>query len=151
MPPKVAYVAKQLFDMGCSEISLGDTIGAGTPGTVIPMLKSVINVVPLDKLAVHFHDTYGQALSNILTSLKMGITTVDSSVSGLGGCPYAKGASGNVTNEDGFYMFNGLEIQTNVDLEKLRLARDFICKHLKQPPSSKPAVSLSSRKANSKL
>ncbi|KAL4341726.1 hypothetical protein GQ457_08G026810 [Hibiscus cannabinus] len=105
MPPsKVAYVAKQLFDMGCSEISLGDTIGVGTPGTVIPMLKSVINVVPLDKLAVHFHDTYGQALSNIFTSLQMGIATVDSSVSALGGCPFAKGASGKAHVGRRFYM-----------------------------------------------
>ncbi|KAK8689007.1 hypothetical protein V6N13_087738 [Hibiscus sabdariffa] len=142
-PSKVAYVAKQLFDMGCSEISLGDTIGVGTPGTVIPMLENVMNVVPLDKLAVHFHDTYGQALSNILTSLQMGISTVDSSVSGLGGCPYAKGASGNVATEDVVYMLNGLGIQTNVDLEKLMLAGGFICKHLKRPPSSKTAVALS--------
>ncbi|MBA0859164.1 hypothetical protein Goshw_003915 [Gossypium schwendimanii] len=199
-PSKVAYVAKQLFDMGCSEISLGDTIGVGTPGTVIPMLENVMNVVPIDNLAVHFHDTYGQALSNILTSLQvsgprfpsvhsklhfllldlsvgwvelvldqvkvilvlslgyfrfgsiqMGISTVDSSVSGLGGCPYAKGASGNVATEDVVYMLNGLGIETNVDLEKLLLAGDFICKHLRRPPSSKTAVALSSMKANSKL
>ncbi|XP_039047275.1 hydroxymethylglutaryl-CoA lyase, mitochondrial-like [Hibiscus syriacus] len=150
-PSKVAYVAKQLFDMGCSEISLGDTIGVGTPGTVIPMLENVMNVVPLDKLAVHFHDTYGQALSNILASLQMGISTVDSSVSGLGGCPYAKGASGNVATEDVVYMLNGIGIQTNVDIEKLMLAGEFICKHLKQPPSSKTAVAWSSKKANSKL
>ncbi|KAB2006603.1 hypothetical protein ERO13_D11G322000v2 [Gossypium hirsutum] len=150
-PSKVAYVAKQLFDMGCSEISLGDTIGVGTPGTVIPMLENVMNVVPIDNLAVHFHDTYAQALSNILTSLQMGISTVDSSVSGLGGCPYAKGASGNVATEDVVYMLNGLGIETNVDLEKLLVAGDFICKHLRRPPSSKTAVALSSKKANSKL
>ncbi|MBA0716713.1 hypothetical protein Golax_015520 [Gossypium laxum] len=168
--------------MGCSEISLGDTIGVGTPGTVIPMLENVMNVVPIDNLAVHFHDTYGQALSNILTSLQvssprfpsvhsklhfllldlsvgwvelvldqMGISTVDSSVSGLGGCPYAKGASGNVATEDVVYMLNGLGIETNVDLEKLLLAGDFICKHLRRPPSSKTAIALSSKKANSKL
>ncbi|EOY08783.1 hypothetical protein QUC31_010754 [Theobroma cacao] len=150
-PSKVAYVAKQLFDMGCSEISLGDTIGVGTPGTVIPMLENVIHVVPIDKLAVHFHDTYGQALSNILISLQMGISTVDSSVSGLGGCPYAKGASGNVATEDVVYMLNGLGVETHVDLEKLMLAGDFICKHLGRPSSSKTAVALSSKKANSKL
>ncbi|TYG96624.1 hypothetical protein ES288_A11G366100v1 [Gossypium darwinii] len=150
-PSKVAYVAKQLFDMGCSEISLGDTIGVGTPGTVIPMLENVMNFVPIDNLAVHFHDTYGQALSNILTSLQMGISIVDSSVSGLGGCPYAKGGSGNVATEDVVYMLNGLGIETNVDLEKLLLAGDFICKHLRRPPSSKTAVALSSKKANSKL
>ncbi|XWS58982.1 hypothetical protein CRYUN_Cryun08bG0081200 [Craigia yunnanensis] len=150
-PSKVAYVAKQLFDMGCSEISLGDTIGVGTPGTVIPMLENVIDFVPIDKLAVHFHDTYGQALSNILTSLQIGISTVDSSVSGLGGCPYAKGASGNVATEDVVYMLNGLGVETKVDLEKLMLAGDFICKHLGRPSISKTAVAFSSKKAKSKL
>ncbi|CAL5423048.1 unnamed protein product [Camellia sinensis] len=109
-PSKVAYMAKELFDMGCFEISLGDTIGVGTPGIVIPMLEAVIDVVPLEQLAVHFHDTYRQALSNILASLQMGIGIVDSSVSGLGGCPYAKGASGNVATEDVVYMLNGLRV-----------------------------------------
>ncbi|XP_058209447.1 uncharacterized protein LOC131322216 isoform X1 [Rhododendron vialii] len=139
-PSKVAYVAKELFEMGCYEISLGDTIGVGTPGTVIPMIKSVIDVVPVEKLAVHFHDTYGQALSNILASLQMGISTVDSSVSGLGGCPYAKGASGNVATEDVVYMLNGLGVETNVDLQKVILAGDFICKHLGRSSGSKTAV-----------
>ncbi|KAL4031395.1 hypothetical protein IC575_009672 [Cucumis melo] len=138
----VAYVAKELYSMGCSEISLGDTIGVGTPGTVIPMLESVINVVPIENLAVHFHDTYGQALSNILVSLQMGIGTVDSSVSGLGGCPYAKGASGNIATEDVVYMLNGIGAKTNVDLEKLMLAGDFICKHLGRPSASKVAIAL---------
>ncbi|RZC77740.1 hypothetical protein C5167_002089 [Papaver somniferum] len=129
--------------MGCSEISLGDTIGVGTPGTVVPMLEAVMAVVPLEKLAVHFHDTYGQALSNILLSLQMGISTVDSSVSGLGGCPYAKGASGNVATEDVVYMLNGLGVKTNVDLGKLMSAGEFICKHLASPSGSKTAVALS--------
>ncbi|XP_057983430.1 uncharacterized protein LOC131168179 isoform X2 [Malania oleifera] len=142
-PSKVAYVAKRLYDMGCSEISLGDTIGVGTPGTVIPMLEAVIGVVPVDKLAVHFHDTYGQALSNILISLQMGISSVDSSVSGLGGCPYAKGASGNVATEDVVYMLHGLGVKTNVDLRKLTLAGDFISRHLGRPSGSKTAVALS--------
>ncbi|XP_031273302.1 hydroxymethylglutaryl-CoA lyase, mitochondrial-like [Pistacia vera] len=142
LPSKVAYVAEQLCDMGCSEISLGDTIGVGTPGTVIPMLEAVLDVVPVDKLAVHFHDTYGQALSNILASLQMGISTVDSSVSGLGGCPYAKGASGNVATEDVVYMLNGLGVKTNVDLGKLMIAGDFICKHLGRPSGSKTATAL---------
>ncbi|KAL2925329.1 Hydroxymethylglutaryl-CoA lyase mitochondrial [Bienertia sinuspersici] len=110
-PAKVAYVAKELYDMGCFEISLGDTIGIGTPGTVIPMLEAVMSVVPADKLAVHFHDTYGQALPNIMVSLQMGINTIDSSVAGLGG-PYAKGASGNVATEDVVYMLHGLGIKT---------------------------------------
>ncbi|KAM3738703.1 hypothetical protein ACB098_09G150600 [Castanea mollissima] len=142
-PAKVAYVAKELYDMGCSEISLGDTIGVGTPGTVIPMLEAVMDVVPVDRLAVHFHDTYGQALSNILVSLQMGISTVDSSVSGLGGCPYAKGASGNVATEDVVYMLHGLGVKTNVNLGKLMLAGDFISKHLGRPSGSKTAVALS--------
>ncbi|KAK2362935.1 hydroxymethylglutaryl-CoA lyase, mitochondrial [Trifolium repens] len=141
-PAKVAYVAKSLYEMGIFEISLGDTIGVGTPGTVIPMLEAVLDVVPVDKLAVHFHDTYGQALSNILISLQMGISTVDSSVSGLGGCPYAKGATGNVATEDVVYMLNGLGVKTNVDLGKLMVAGDFICKHLGRASGSKAATAL---------
>ncbi|KAK9075005.1 hypothetical protein SSX86_003324 [Deinandra increscens subsp. villosa] len=131
-PSKVAYVAKKLHDMGCIEISLGDTIGIGTPGTVIPMLEAVMEVVPVEKLAVHFHDTYGQSLPNILVSLQMGISVVDSSVAGLGGCQYAKGASGNVATEDVVYMLNGLGITTNVDMRKLLQTGDFICKYLDQ-------------------
>ncbi|EEF45098.1 hydroxymethylglutaryl-CoA lyase, putative [Ricinus communis] len=142
-PSKVAYVAKRLCDMGCSEISLGDTIGVGTPGTVITMLEAVMEVVAIDKLAVHFHDTYGQALSNILASLQIGIKTVDSSVSGLGGCPYAIGASGNVATEDVVYMLNGLGVKTNVDLQKVMLAGNFICKHLGRTTGSKTAIALS--------
>ncbi|KAK9273498.1 hypothetical protein L1049_018308 [Liquidambar formosana] len=142
-PAKVAYVAKELYDMGCFEISLGDTIGVGTPGTVIPMLDAVMAVVPVEKLAVHFHDTYGQSLPNILVSLQMGISTVDSSVAGLGGCPYAKGASGNVATEDVVYMLNGLGVKTNVDLGKLMLAGEFISKHLGRPSGSKTAIALS--------
>ncbi|XP_062172569.1 hydroxymethylglutaryl-CoA lyase, mitochondrial [Alnus glutinosa] len=141
-PSKVAYVAKELYDMGCFEISLGDTIGVGTPGTVVPMLETVMAVVPVERLAVHFHDTYGQSLPNILVSLQMGISTVDSSVAGLGGCPYAKGASGNVPTEDVVYMLNGLGVKTNVDLGKLMLAGDFISKHLGRPSGSKTAVAL---------
>lgn len=141
-PSQVAYVAKELCSMGCYEISLGDTIGVGTPGTVIPMLEAVIKVVPIEKLAVHFHDTYGQALANILISLQMGISTVDSSIAGLGGCPYAKGASGNVATEDVVYMLNGLGVKTNVDIQKLLVAGDFISKHLRRPSGSKAATAL---------
>ncbi|XP_038992870.1 hydroxymethylglutaryl-CoA lyase, mitochondrial-like isoform X1 [Hibiscus syriacus] len=139
-PSKVAYVAKELYNMGCFEISLGDTIGVGTPGTVVPMLEAVMAVVPAEKLAVHFHDTYGQSLSNILISLQMGISTVDSSVAGLGGCPYAQGASGNVATEDVVYMLNGLGVKTNIDLAKLMLAGDFISDHLGRQSGSKTAV-----------
>ncbi|KAL6530571.1 hypothetical protein OROMI_028460 [Orobanche minor] len=144
-PSKVAYVAEQLYNMGCDEISLGDTIGIGTPGTVIPMLEAVLKVVPVEKLAVHFHDTYGQALSNILLSLQMGVGTVDSSISGLGGCPYAKGASGNVATEDVVYMLDGMGVETNVDLVKLVLAGDYISKHLGRPSGSKAAIALRRR------
>ncbi|KAJ9537502.1 hypothetical protein OSB04_030235 [Centaurea solstitialis] len=139
-PSKVAYVAKQLYDMGCCEISLGDTTGIGTPGSVIPMLLAVMEVVPVEKLAVHFHDTYGQSLPNILVSLQMGISVVDASVAGLGGCPYAKGASGNVATEDVVYMLNGLGIKTDVDMQKLLQTGDFICKYLGRPSGSKVAV-----------
>ncbi|KAF4378504.1 hypothetical protein CsatB_028654 [Cannabis sativa] len=142
-PSRVAYVAKELYDMGCFEISLGDTIGVGTPGSVVPMLEAVMAVVPVEKLAVHFHDTYGQSLPNILLSLQMGISTVDSSISGLGGCPYAKGASGNVATEDVVYMLNGLGVKTNVDLPKLMKAGDFISKQLSRPSGSKTAIALS--------
>ncbi|KAK8964083.1 hypothetical protein KSP40_PGU006115 [Platanthera guangdongensis] len=147
-PSKVSYVAKELYEMGCSEISLGDTIGVGTPGTVVPMLQAVASVVPVEKLAVHFHDTYGQSLSNILVSLQMGISIVDSSVAGLGGCPYAKGASGNVATEDVVYMLNGLGIETNVDLTKLLAAGDFICNHLGRKSGSKAAIALGKLTAN---
>ncbi|PKI77216.1 hypothetical protein CRG98_002426 [Punica granatum] len=141
-PTKVAYVAKELYDMGCFEISIADTIGVGTPGSVAPMLEAVMAAVPAEKLAVHFHDTYGQSLPNILISLQMGISTIDSSVAGLGGCPYAKGATGNVATEDVVYMLNGLGVKTNVDLSKLMMAGDFISKHLGCPSGSKTAIAL---------
>ncbi|KAH6837003.1 Aldolase superfamily protein [Perilla frutescens var. hirtella] len=142
-PSKVAYVAKELHNMGCFEISLGDTVGVATPGTVLPMLEAVMAAVPVEKLAVHFHDTYGQSLPNILLSLQMGISTVDSSVSGLGGCPYAKGASGNVATEDVVYMLNGLGVKTNVDMGKLLSAGEYISQFLGRPSGSKTAVALS--------
>ncbi|XP_065879031.1 hydroxymethylglutaryl-CoA lyase, mitochondrial isoform X3 [Euphorbia lathyris] len=146
-PSKVAYVAKELHDMGCFEISLADTIGVGTPGSVIPMLEAVMKVVPVEKLGVHFHDTYGQSLPNILVSLQMGISTVDSSVAGLGGCPYAKGASGNVATEDVVYMLHGLGVKTNVDLTKLLAAGDFITNHLGRPSGSKAAIAFTRARA----
>ncbi|KAL8129200.1 hypothetical protein V2J09_018355 [Rumex salicifolius] len=129
--------------MGWSEISLGDIIGVGTPGTVIVMLEAVLDVIPVEKLTMHFHDTYGQALPNILVSLQMGVSTVDSLVSGLGGCPYARGASGNVATENVVYMLHGLGVETNMDLQKLLLAGDFICKQLCRPSGSKAATALS--------
>ncbi|XP_059616742.1 hydroxymethylglutaryl-CoA lyase, mitochondrial isoform X1 [Phlebotomus argentipes] len=136
-PQAVARVSKQLLDMGCYEISLGDTIGVGTPGTMSKMLQEVLKVIPADKLAVHCHDTYGQALANILTSLEYGISVVDSSVSGLGGCPYARGASGNAATEDVVYMLHGLGIETGVNLEKLVNVGKYICEELGRPSESK--------------
>uniref|UniRef100_A0A3P8U9Q8 hydroxymethylglutaryl-CoA lyase n=1 Tax=Cynoglossus semilaevis TaxID=244447 RepID=A0A3P8U9Q8_CYNSE len=138
-PEKVAHVAKRLYSMGCYEISLGDTIGVGTPGSMSQMLAAVTREVPLNALAVHCHDTYGQALANILVALQMGISVVDSSVAGLGGCPYAQGASGNVATEDVVYMLHGLGIQTGVDMSKLMNAGAFICRILNRKTNSKVA------------
>ena len=121
-PQKVAQVSQQLLDMGCYEISLGDTIGVGTPVKTQQMLEVVLRGIPKDKLAVHFHDTYGQALANILVALQQGISVVDSAVSGLGGCPYAKGASGNVATEDLVYMLDGMNIETGINLKRLTQA-----------------------------
>lgn len=136
-PEQVAMVAEKLFNMGCYEISLGDTIGVGTPASVIKMLQAVSGRVPLDKLAVHFHDTYGQALTNIYAALQMGIKVVDSAIAGLGGCPYAKGASGNVATEDVVYMLNGLGIKTSIDFDKLLKAGWYISEELGKAPISK--------------
>ena len=115
----VVRVARRLHDLGCHEISLGDTIGVGTPGKAKAMLKAVANEVPMAALAVHFHDTYGQALANILACLEEGVAVIDSAVSGTGGCPYAKGASGNVASEDVVYMLHGMGIVTGIDLDRL--------------------------------
>jgi len=142
-PEKVAEVAEKLYQMGCYEISLGDTIGVGTPASVQQMLDAVKARVPVDKLAVHFHDTYGQALANIYTALQNGISVIDSSVAGLGGCPYAKGASGNVATEDVVYLLNGLNIETGIDLDKLIKAGLYISDKLGKPSSSKVSAALS--------
>ncbi len=146
-PEAVAEVAARLFGLGCDEISLGDTIGVGTPARARAMVEAVAARVPLERLAVHFHDTYGQALANILACLELGVASVDSSVAGLGGCPYAKGASGNVASEDVLYMLNGLGIETGVDLDKLVAAGRGICAHLRRQPASKVARALAGRAA----
>jgi isopropylmalate/homocitrate/citramalate synthase len=147
-PGAVAEVAARLFELGCAEISLGDTIGTGTPVRARAMVEAVGARVPAERLALHFHDTYGQALANILACLETGVAIVDSSVAGLGGCPYAKGASGNVASEDVLYMLNGLEIETGVDLAKLAAAGRMICAHLNRPPASKVAQALAGRAAS---
>ncbi len=146
-PAAVADVAATLFEMGCAEISLGDTIGVGTPAVARAMVEAVAARVPVDRLAVHFHDTYGQALANILACLEAGVAIADSSVAGLGGCPYANGASGNVASEDVLYMLNGLGIETGVDLGRLAAAGRMICAHLGREPASKVARALAGKAA----
>jgi hydroxymethylglutaryl-CoA lyase len=142
LPQKVAQVSQQLMDMGCYEISLGDTIGVGTPIKTRQMLDAVLSCVPKDKLAVHFHDTYGQALANILIALQQGISVVDSAVSGLGGCPYAQGASGNVATEDLVYMLNGMNIETGINLKRLTQAGLNMMQALGRQSSSKVALAI---------
>lgn len=138
-PQKVAEVSKQLLEMGCYEISLGDTIGVGTPRKTQAMLEAVLAHIPVNQLAVHFHDTYGQSLANILIALQLGISVIDSAVAGLGGCPYAKGASGNVATEDVVYMLNGMGIETGVDINLLAKAGRNIMQILGRAPQSKVA------------
>jgi hydroxymethylglutaryl-CoA lyase len=123
--------------MGCYEISLGDTIGVGTPGKVKKMIDAVAKRVPIGRLAGHYHDTWGQALANIYASLELGVHTFDASVAGLGGCPYAAGASGNVATEDVVYMMNGMGVRTGVDLGQLVDIGRWICGVLGREPSSK--------------
>ncbi len=138
-PKKVSDISKQLLNMGCYEISLGDTIGIGTAGEAQQLIKTVAKNVPIDKLAAHFHDTYGQALVNIYAVMECGIQIIDSAVSGLGGCPYARGANGNVASEDVLYMLNGLGIKTGVNLDKLIAAGSFINRYLGRRTQSKVA------------
>jgi isopropylmalate/homocitrate/citramalate synthase len=144
-PLAVAVLAEKLHKMGCYEISLGDTIGVGTPGRIRAMIEAVAKRVPIGSLAGHYHDTYGQALANIYASLEAGVRTFDSSVAGLGGCPYAKGASGNVATEDVVYMLDGLEIETGVDLMKILRAGQFICRELGREPGSKVARAMAAK------
>lgn len=138
-PKTVAIIANELLAMGCYEISLGDTIGVGTAAQIKKVIDAVAQDIPIDKIAVHMHDTYGQALANIYASLEMGISVIDSSIAGLGGCPYAAGASGNVATEDLVYLLNGLRITHGTDLPKLIQAGNFISEILNKPNQSKVA------------
>ena len=138
-PEQVAAVARELYAMGCYEVSLGDTIGTGTAGATRRMFEVVGKDVPRAKLAGHFHDTYGQAIANLYASLLEGINVFDSSIAGLGGCPYAKGASGNVATEDVLYLLNGLSIETDIDMDKLLVAGQQICSVLGRPTGSRVA------------
>ena len=144
-PGKVAEVAAALAGMGCYEVSLGDTIGVGTPGRTKAMIEAVASRVPVERLAGHYHDTYGQALANIYASLEAGVATFDASVAGLGGCPYAAGASGNVATEDVLYMLHGLGIETGVDLARVVEIGQWICGVLGRETGSKAGRALAAR------
>jgi isopropylmalate/homocitrate/citramalate synthase len=139
-PDEVLRVSLQLLEMGCYEVSLGDTIGVGTPARVQQLLLHIAKNIPIENIAVHFHDTYGQALANILAALELGISTIDSSVAGLGGCPYAAGASGNVATEDVLYMLDGLGIDTGINLDKVINAGNKISSILGKTSGSKVAL-----------
>jgi hydroxymethylglutaryl-CoA lyase len=141
-PEQAASVAKTLFDMGCYEVSLGDTIGVGNPASIARMIEACARVVPIARLAGHYHDTYGMAIANIHASLQLGIATFDASVAGLGGCPYAKGASGNVATEDVVYLLDGLGIETGIDLAKLALVGNWISSLLDRPNGAKAGRAL---------
>ena len=141
-PEQVASVAQTLFDMGCYEVSLGDTIGVGNPATISRMIEACAKRVPVAKLAGHYHDTYGMAIANIYASLQAGVAVFDSSIAGLGGCPYAKGASGNVASEDVVYLLHGLGIETGIDLAKLAGIGDWISSAINRPNGAKAGRAL---------
>jgi len=144
-PSAVREVAAALQAMGCYEISLGDTIGTGTPGRARRLIATVAETVPVETLAGHFHDTYGQAIANVYAAMEAGIATFDSSVAGLGGCPYAKGATGNVATEDLLYLLEGLDIETGIDMTRLRIAGRYISDFLGRPPAARVARALDAR------
>lgn len=146
-PAKVAEVAEALYRMGCYEISLGDTIGVGTPGKIRRAIESCAERIPVSALAGHYHDTYGQALVNLYASMELGVATFDASVAGLGGCPYAKGASGNVATEDVVYLLDGLGIETGVNLERLVAIGEWICGLLGREPMTRAGRALAAKRA----
>jgi hydroxymethylglutaryl-CoA lyase len=146
-PSQVTAVARELFAMGCYEVCIADTIGTGTPGKTRAVFEDAARQIPVEKLAGHFHDTYGQALANTYAALECGVAVFDSSVAGLGGCPYAKGATGNVATEDVLYMLDGLGIETGVDMEKLMEAGRYICEFLGRPTGSRVARALVAKAA----
>ncbi len=146
-PEQVSAVARDMYALGCYEICIADTIGVGTPGKTRAVFDAVARHVPIEQLAGHFHDTYGQALANTYAAMECGVAVFDSSVAGLGGCPYAKGATGNVATEDLLYMLQGLGIETGVDMAKLIEAGQFICNHLGRPTGSRVARALLAKAA----
>ena len=139
---KTAEIAARLYAMGCYEVSLGDTIGVGNPASITRMIEACARVVPIEKLAGHYHDTYGMAIANIYASLQAGMAVFDASVAGLGGCPYAKGASGNVATEDVVYLLDGLGIQTGVDLAKLAAVGEWIAATINRPNGARAGRAL---------
>lgn len=148
-PKLVANLASELIEMGCYEVSLGDTIGVGTPLKARLLVKTVAEQVPVERIAVHFHDTYGQALANIFTALEQGVRTIDSSIAGLGGCPYAPGAAGNVATEDVVYMLDGMNIAHGIDFEKLIDTTAFILNALQKTPISRVSAAHLGRRHSS--
>ncbi|TMH37963.1 MAG: hydroxymethylglutaryl-CoA lyase [Betaproteobacteria bacterium] len=144
-PQRVRDVAGVLKSLGCYEVSLGDTIGTGTAGKTQKLISTIAEVIPIAELAGHFHDTYGQALANVYAAMELGVATFDSSVAGLGGCPYAKGATGNLATEDLLYMLDGLDIETGVDMTGLRIAGQYICRFIGRAPVSRVARALDAK------
>jgi hydroxymethylglutaryl-CoA lyase len=146
-PQAVVNVAKVLWELGCYEVSLGDTIGVGTPIKARQLLRAVAGVVPMASLAMHFHDTYGQALANLYAGMEEGARVIDSAAGGLGGCPYAPGATGNVATEDVVYMLEGMGIATGVDMQKLVAATNAVSRLIGRPPVSRVAAAINARRA----
>ncbi len=146
-PAYVAELSATLHQLGCDGVSLGDTVGVGTPAKAAALIDRVAQDVPLEIIGIHFHDTYGQALANVLACLEKGVTVIDSSIAGLGGCPYAPGAAGNVATEDVLYMLDGLGVETGIDMDRLVEAGRFISDYLGRPPASKVAQALSAKRA----
>src|SRR6202048_2707537 len=147
-PQAVVEVAQKLWELGCYEISLGDTIGVGTPAKARQMLRAVSRAVPMTNLAMHFHDTYGQALANLYAGMEEGARVIDSAAGGLGGCPYAPGATGNVATEDVVYMLEGMGIATGVDMAKLVAATNEVSRLIGRPPVSRVAAAINAKRAN---
>jgi hydroxymethylglutaryl-CoA lyase len=145
-PQAVVEVAQKLWELGCYEISLGDTIGVGTPVKARQMLRAVSGAVPMTNLAMHFHDTYGQALANLYAGMEEGARVIDSAAGGLGGCPFAPGATGNVATEDVVYMLEGMGIATGIDMAKLLAATNEVSRLLGHPPVSRVASALNAKR-----
>ena len=137
---KTADLAVELINMGCYEISLGDTIGTGNPKDAMILVERIIKKISVKKVAAHFHDTYGQALANIFSVIQLGVATIDTSVGGLGGCPYAKGAKGNVATEDVLFMLEGMKIKTDINFKKVKIASEYIHKYMNKIPASRVAI-----------